>query len=112
MTQVAPRPFVERRQFGRRKTCLHGWVVVDGRPRRPCLVRNVSEGGALLEFEIPKVMPYRFTLIIDCKGFEAWCETRHTGETWMGVQFVRVDKIEAPIAHWSVEMEDAWAGKR
>lgn len=107
-----PKGFVERRQFGRRKTCLHAWISIEGRPRIACLVRNVSEGGALLECEVPKGLPFRFRLIIDCKGFEAWCEQRHGGETWIGVQFVRVEKVEAPISHWSIEMEDAWAGKR
>jgi hypothetical protein len=102
---------VERRQFGRRTTCLHGWVIIDGRPRMACLVRNVSEGGALLEFPVPKVMPFRFSLSIDCKGFEAWCEPRHHTETWMGVRFVRVERIEQPIAEWSMEHEKAWSGK-
>ncbi len=112
-TAAAPAPhFVERRQFGRRNTCLHGWIVLDGRPRLPCLVRNVSEGGALLECAVPKVMPFRFSLVIDCKGFQAWCETRHHTEQWMGVRFVRFDKVAAPIAEWSPLLEDQWAGKK
>ncbi len=105
-------PFVERREFGRRKTCLHGWLAVEGRPKIACLVRNVSEGGALLECEVPKVLPFRFNLIVDCKGFQASCEARHKTETWVGVRFVRVDKIEEPIALWSPELEDAWSGKK
>ena len=104
--------FVERRQFGRRKTCLHGWLAIEGRPKIACLVRNVSEGGALLECEVPKVLPFRFSLEIDCKGFQAVCEPRHQTQTWVGVRFVRVDKIEEPIAKWSPELEDAWAGKK
>lgn len=101
----------ERRQFGRRKTCMHGWVVMDVRPKLPCLVRNVSAGGALLELEVPKNMPFRFKLIIDSKGFEALCEMRHTGPGWMGVQFVNFERVVEPIAEWSVELEDRWAGK-
>jgi hypothetical protein len=102
--------FVERRQFGRRKTSLHGWIVPDGRPRIACVVRNVSEGGALLEFEVPRGLPYWFTLIIESKGFEARCEVRHQSERWMGVQFGRIAKIEEPIAQWSAELIDAWSG--
>ena len=102
---------VERRQFGRRTTCLHGWVVIEGRPRINCLVRNVSEGGALLECHAPKMIPFRFGLIIECKGFEAICEARHHTPEWMGVRFVTVKKIEEPIAQWSPVIEDAWAGK-
>ena len=104
--------FVERRQFGRRTTCLHGWVIIEGRPKIACLVRNVSEGGALLECEVPKVLPFQFQLVIDCKRFQAMCEVRHKSEAWMGVQFVKVEKIEQPIAEWSPLAEDAWAGKR
>ncbi|NJM55038.1 MAG: PilZ domain-containing protein [Verrucomicrobiae bacterium] len=100
----------ERRQFGRRHTCLHGWVLREGLPRLACVVRNVSEGGALLEFEVPPNMPYWFMLRIDCKGFEARCETRRQGLTWMGVQFVKVARIEQPIAEWSALVDDAWRG--
>jgi len=105
-------PASDRRQFGRRNTCLHGWMSIEGRPRIACLVRNVSEGGALLECDVPKVMPYRFGLIIECKGFEAWCETRHQKERWIGVRFVRFERVEEPIAQWSPELEDNWAGKK
>ena len=112
MTLAQPKAFAERRQFGRRKTSLHAWISIEGRPKIACVVRNVSEGGALLEFPVPKAMPYRFQLIVDCEGFEAWCEIRHSGDTWAGVQFVRVDKTARPISHWQVEAEDAWAGQR
>ena len=103
---------VERREFGRRKTSLHGWVVVEGRPKIACLVRNVSEGGALLECQVPKALPFRFVLVIDSRGFQALCEVRHQTEAWMGVRFVNVDRIAEPIAKWSPELEDAWAGRR
>ena len=103
--------FADRRQFGRRTTSLHGWVVIEGRPRIACLVRNVSEGGALLECQMPKIIPFQFGLVIDCKGFEATCEARHHTEQWMGVRFVIVKTIEEPIAQWSPVIEDAWAGK-
>ena len=106
----AVQPMTERRQFGRRKTLLHGWVVVEGRPKMACLVRNVSEGGALLECDVPKGLPFRFSLVIDCKGFQAWCEVRHQTDQWMGVRFVRFDKVEEPITAWSPTLEDAWAG--
>lgn len=108
----APAATLERRQFGRRQTCLHGWVIVEGRPRIACLVRNVSEGGALLECNAPKSMPFRFSLLIECKGFQAWCEIRHQTDNWIGVRFVRFDKVVEPIALWSPLVEDQWAGKR
>ena len=112
MTATARLHPAERRQFGRRTTHIHGWVAIEGRQKIPCLVRNVSEGGALLEFEVPKNMPFMFKLVIDSKGFEAMCEMRHQGPTWMGVQFVNFERIVEPIAEWSAELEDRWAGKR
>ena len=39
----------ERRQFGRRKTNLHGWIGVQGRPKLSCTVLDLSVGGALLQ---------------------------------------------------------------
>ncbi len=101
---------VEKRQFGRRQTCLHAWVLRDGYPRLACVVRNVSEGGALLEFPVPGAMPYWFTLSIDCKGFEARCEIRHQGVEWMGVRFVSIERMSAPIAAWSPLLDDTWTG--
>lgn len=103
---------VERRQFGRRETRLHGWIMIEGRPRMAVVVRNVSEGGALLECQVPRSLPFHFSLVIECKGFQALCEVRHKTEQQMGVQFVRFDRVVEPIAKWCPELEDAWAGKR
>jgi hypothetical protein len=100
----------DRREFGRRNSLLHGWLVMEGRPRISVLVRNVSEGGALLECPVPKSMPFRFQLIIESKGFEATCEARHQSETWIGVSFVELAKVEEPIAHWSALVEYSWTG--
>ena len=49
----------------------------------------------------PKAIPFRFSLVIDCKGFQAMCEIRHHTEKWMGVRFVRLEKVEQPISTWS-----------
>jgi hypothetical protein len=43
----------ERRQFGRRKTSLHAWIGVQGRPKLSCTVLDLSVGGALLQLEKP-----------------------------------------------------------
>jgi hypothetical protein len=104
--------FVERRQFGRRTTAMHGWIVLPGRPKLACLVRNVSEGGALLECAVPKWMPFSFTLEVDCNGFMAECEVRHLKATWIGVRFERIKAQPEAIATWSPLAEDTWAGGR
>ena len=43
-------PFVERRAFGRRATHEHAIVRIPGRPALRCVIRNISDGGALLDF--------------------------------------------------------------
>ena len=39
----------ERRQFGRRQTYVHARIHARGRPSVPCIMRDISEGGALLQ---------------------------------------------------------------
>ena len=40
---------LDRRNFGRRRSCIHAICLVAGRPQAPCVVRNWSRTGALLE---------------------------------------------------------------
>lgn len=100
----------ERRQFGRRTTSLHAWIKVPGRPAMACIVRNLSVTGALLEFDVPHWMPYRFRLIIEATRFESNCETRHMGPHSLGVMFTadkgKSDSNDRPI----VTDNDVWAG--
>ena len=48
---------VERRQFGRRQTCVHATIALRGRPDVLCVMRDVSEQGALLEVVHPEWLP-------------------------------------------------------
>jgi len=77
----------ERRQFGRRRTYVHGHINARGRPSVPCVMRDVSEGGALLEVSHPQWLPSRFRLIVEADGFEADCEIVHRGDDSVGVRF-------------------------
>jgi hypothetical protein len=78
----------DRRQFGRRQTSLRAWISVPGRPRLPCLVRNISLGGAFLEINAPTWLPYVFHLTVESTGFDADCEVRHQSATSIGVRFI------------------------
>lgn len=84
----------ERRQFGRRETSLHAWIKVPGRPALPCIVKNLSVGGALLQCERPRTLPYTFELIIDAANIQLVCETRHTTDTTIGVMFNHTDAVQ------------------
>ena len=99
----------ERRQFGRRQTCVHAIIKARGRPALPCVMRDVSEGGALLEVSHPEWLPPRFRLIIEANGFEADCEVVHQTEGAVGVRFAASDalRLGTPPAASSKREDDA-----
>jgi len=78
----------ERRAFGRRSTCIRGIVRIPGRRPVHCIIRNISEAGALLDFGQKPRVPFMFDLTID--GFRGTfpCEVRHDGSTAVGVRFI------------------------
>ena len=94
---------IERREFGRRWSRVHGWICIDGRPRVPCIVRNFSEGGALLQHEPHISPPTLFRLVIDAAKFEIGCEVRHRQPGSAGVRFMNEDAMQRIIARSSIE---------
>ncbi|EAV45946.1 PilZ domain-containing protein [Roseibium aggregatum] len=54
----------------------------------PCIVRNISDGGALLEFEQAYMLPKEFDLHIDLEDYEVTCERRWEEGLRCGVQFI------------------------
>ena len=78
---------VERRQFGRRQTCVHATIASRGRPVIPCVMRDMSEEGALLEVSHPEWLPTRFRLIVEAFGIESDCEIVRRTEVAVGVRF-------------------------
>lgn len=54
----------------------------------PCTIRNISEGGALLEFEQAYMLPKEFDLNIDLEDYEVTCERRWEDGLRCGVQFI------------------------
>jgi hypothetical protein len=78
----------ERRHFGRRETSIHGTALIPGRPNAPCLLRNISIGGAQLEFLSEVWLPFTFELVVESRGIRVWCEVRHQRGTTFGVMFV------------------------
>jgi hypothetical protein len=51
-------------------------------------MRDVSDGGALLEVPHPQWCPSRFRLVIEANGFETECEIVHRTATAVGVRFM------------------------
>ena len=102
-------PRVERRQFGRRLARRKGWIVVAGRPRVTCVVRNLSEAGAFLEVDTPSWVPFQFELLLDDSDASIACEFRHTRPQGIGVAFVQEVQRERPITS-SADQIDEWLG--
>ena len=84
----AIRSYADRRAFGRRPTNQHAVAHVTGRAPLRCVVRDISEGGALLDFGEPVSLPHRLRLVWDGSGEHAECEVRHVQGGNAGVQFI------------------------
>lgn len=81
--------FAEKRQFGRRSTNMRGWIKVAGRPATTCIIKNLSDGGALLESDEDVWLPFSFRLTSACGQVDRVCEIRHQfGQRKFGVEFV------------------------
>jgi hypothetical protein len=78
----------ERRAFGRRETAIDANVRI-GHRNYACIIRDISEGGALLEFSEPVDLPSRIWLSWAQSNGEIVCEPRHTRGCRIGVQFAR-----------------------
>lgn len=77
----------DQRKFGRRAVAIHATVEVLGRPHFPCLVRNLSEGGALIELIDRADLPPLFGLRLQNSNASIECERTHRTGTAYGVAF-------------------------
>lgn len=103
---------IERRQFGRRQESAHGWIVVEGRPRFPCMVRDISKGGARIDVDHPSWLPFRFRLIVESQRLDTDCEIRHQQKTSVGVMFIQRRADDRPVNLASVNERSSWTGGR
>jgi PilZ domain len=90
----------DRREFGRRACTIRGMAIVAGRAPIACTLRDLSEGGALLEFEVAFEGARSFRLAIDDTDLEALCESRHVRGQQVGVRFVRQADGHAIYRHF------------
>jgi hypothetical protein len=83
----------DRRAFGRRESRIHAFAKISGRGAEPCVVRNVSDSGALLAFASSFEPPARFRLTVEAKGIDVLCEVRRRDGNEYGVAFVEGDAV-------------------
>ena len=79
--------FVERRQFGRRQTFFHGVITGSGGCALPCIVRDLSAGGARIQVEMATWLPSRFRLVIE-GTLRSDCQIVHRSNDAVGVRFL------------------------
>lgn len=63
-------------------------VFANGLRSIPCIVRNISEGGAQIETEQAHLIPKQFELHIELEDYDVSCERRWQEGLRLGVQFV------------------------
>jgi hypothetical protein len=98
----------ERRQFGRRQTYHLGYVKLPGRRSIACIVRNMSDAGALLMFERPEWLPFGFFLTLEGDSKQYACEIRHHYGERVGIEFVDAAVISPYIHITPTDIEGSW----
>ena len=80
-------PFRNLRSDVRRSVHWRAQVRLAGRAPVPCIVKDISEQGALLEFFGRPPSNDRFRLTISKNGFDGVCKVMHRQVRTVGVQF-------------------------
>ena len=102
------RPLAERRAFGRRQTEEHAIVRVAGSPPIRCVIRNISDGGALLDFGEPVWLPFTFRLLWEGTKREETSETKHQNGGRLGVSFIAKQAADLSKPMLSVNDVSPW----
>ncbi len=105
----------DRRDFGRRASVIHAWAFPSGRARVPCIIRNISTSGALLEFAYGSPKADSFRLVVPSLRQEWICDVRHRRPHSLGVYFDFMGKIIKARAHQktsSAFRELAYTGRK
>jgi hypothetical protein len=92
------------RRFGRRSSSVNAFVLLPGNVKLPCIIENVSDGGALLRFTDGAAPTQSFRLMLEDTSFNLLCEVRHQGSRRLGVRFVRLAEGIALNHHLQREM--------
>ncbi len=91
MTDDTSDPSDNRRGDDRRTALKSGHIVFnDGKSTQPCKIRNISEGGAKLEFGTPQLLPHTFELHVTGLA-PLLCSLRWAKGSAVGVQFITED---------------------
>ena len=73
---------------------MHAWVQVRHQQPIACVIHNLSEEGALVEFLGLAPAVNRLTLIIDYEDFAVDCDVRRRRAQVLSLQFRESSKVE------------------
>jgi hypothetical protein len=80
----------ELRKTARRPLRHAAWLTVGGQPQAvPCVVWDLSDGGARLAAARHNELPNRFTLVLAHLGGERCCEIVWRNRRFVGVKFLQ-----------------------
>lgn len=86
----------ERRRFRRIKGFWRAKVSFPGRSPIDCVVRNVSEGGALVELSVAVSAATKLRLYVEAHDVDVECVVRHVSGCYVGVEFVGYSERQRP----------------
>ncbi|MEZ5831896.1 MAG: PilZ domain-containing protein [Dongiaceae bacterium] len=86
MTGDPSNPSDERRGRETRRTAFKNGHIVFKDGNVPCRIRNISDGGARLEFGTPQLLPHTFELHVPGMPVRV-CSLRWAKDSLIGVQF-------------------------
>ncbi len=75
-------------RFGRRRSLLHALVEMPRRHAMRCLVQEINQSEAIIEFPSAVSLPARFSLRWEEIGVSAECEVRYTEGARVTVGFI------------------------
>lgn len=98
----------EQNERARRSRALKKGKLIFNRGLRsvPCIVRNLSESGAKLEFEQAYLLPQEFVLQIDLEDFEVTCQRRWEDGLRCGVEFISGKRAVGQLRSQTLKSSD------
>lgn len=88
----------EKRHFGRRPSNQRASIRIQGQEILPCLLSNVSDGGALIYLDQELLMPNSFRLTSEDHALDQIVEVRYQIARLVGVQFIAAAVSEEQVA--------------
>ncbi|WP_422039456.1 PilZ domain-containing protein [Roseibium sp.] len=98
----------EQNERARRSRALKKGKLIFNRGLRsvPCIVRNLSDSGAKLEFEQAYLLPQEFVLQIDLEDFEVTCQRRWEDGLRCGVEFISGKRAVGQLRSQTLKSSD------